>query len=337
LRLSNSEFFPLESHIMKKFVFAFICAIAMACFGLGGGSSASAGSNSPGNPGAYSGTPGQAKGVTTFGGLKNLEFINGSNGGYYDGGTGSLGSGPGPDLGIIFSNNAQTIISAANGGSGNFTNNPGNYPVMFSQNGDIILDATKSTDGGILTALWFYYSALQPGATTVYDGPNGTGNVLASITLSDNNSGCNTYKLCVWTPVAVPLITGSGSAKAGSIRFSGVSDYFAIGTIHMGQSLSTATTVAVTTSQGAPPPPCQLITATVSSLGVVPSGTLTFKANGAPIPGYGQPVNLVNGSASIPYTLGSGSPQITAVFKGTMFQGVSSFRTSKGLVTPTCP
>jgi hypothetical protein len=321
---------------MKKSVIALICALAMACFGCGG-SGVTANSNSFGDPGGDSGVPGQAKGQATFGGLKNLEFINGGNGGFYHGGTGSLGSGPGPDLGIEFSNNAQAIISGANGGSGNFTNNPGNYPVMFSQSGDVILDATQSTDGGILTALWFYYSALQPATATVYDGANGTGNILASITLNVNNSSCNTYKLCVWTPVAVPLISNTGSAKAESIRFSGVPDYLAIATIHMGESLSTTTTVEVTTSQNTPPPPCDVITATVSTLGVVPSGTVTFKANGAPIPGYEQPIDLVNGSASIPYTLGSGSPQITAAFTGAMYQGASSFKTSKGFVTPTCP
>ena len=73
----------------------------------------------------------QTKGIASFGGLKNLEFIND----FYNGGTGSLGSGPGKDLQLTFPGNAQAIVSGAKGGSGNFTGNPGGTPVMFFQTG----------------------------------------------------------------------------------------------------------------------------------------------------------------------------------------------------------
>ena len=139
----------------------------------------------------------QTKGVVNFGRLKNLEFISQ----FYDGGTGSLGSGPGPNYGLQFTANAQAIISAAKGGSGNFIGNPGGLPVMFFQTGNT---ATITATNGIQTAIWFYYSALQTGSATVYSGPNGTGTILGSLTLPPNNSGCNTYKLCVWTAADGP-------------------------------------------------------------------------------------------------------------------------------------
>jgi hypothetical protein len=220
----------------------------------------------------------QTKGIVSFGGLKNLEFVDQ----YYNGGTGSLGSGPGPNYGLEFTANAQAIVSASKGGSGNFIHNPGGYPVMFFQTGNAV---TMTATNGVGVALWFYYSALQTGKATVYAGPSGTGTILASITLPPNNSGCTTYKLCVWSAVGVPL-----STTAGSITFAGVADYLAIGTIHRG-----------------------------SATGTAPVGSVTFKAAGQ-IVGV---VPVSGGVASI--TLSSlkvGSTTISAKFQGTGFATV---------------
>jgi Bacterial Ig-like domain (group 3) len=245
----------------------------------------------------------QTKGIVSFGRLKNLEFIDQ----FYNGGMGSLGSGPGPNFGLQFTANAQAIISASKGGSGNFINNPGGYPVMFFQTGTA---ATMTATNGVGVALWFYYSALQTGKATVYAGPNGTGTILASITLPPNNSGCTTYKLCVWSAVGVPL-----STTAGSITFSGVADYLAIGTIHLGSAIPTS--MVLNSSQN---PSVQgeavTFTATVTATGTVPVGSVTFKA-------AGQVVGVVpvsGGVASI--TLSSlkvGSTTINAKFQGTGF------------------
>ena len=253
----------------------------------------------------------QTKAVVNFGRLKNLEFIDG----FYDNGKGSLGSGPGPILGLQFTANAQIIVSASKGGSGNFINNPGGEPVMFFQTGNPV---TITATNGVNTAVWFYYSALQTGSATVYSGPNGTGNILASVTLPPNNSGCNTYKLCVWTTVAVPLNT-----NAGSISFAGVPDYLAIGPIHLGSAIPTS--IVLTSSQN----PSVLgqpvtFTATVTATGTTPVGNVTFKA-------AGQVVGVVpvsGGVASITLSnLKKGSTQINAKFQGTGFNTIG-----KGLV-----
>jgi hypothetical protein len=248
----------------------------------------------------------QTKGVVNFGGLKNLEFIDQ----FYDGGKGSLGSGPGPNFGLQFTANAQTIISASKGGSGNFINNPGGAPVMFFQTGNTV---TMTATNGVGIAVWFYYSALQPGTATVYAGPNATGSILASVTLPPNNSGCNTYKLCVWSPVAVPLNT-----TAGSISFAGVPDYLAIGPVHLGSAIPTS--IVLTSSQN---PSVQgeavTFTATVTATGTAPVGSVTFKA-------AGQVVGVVpvsGGVASITLTsLKVGSTTINAKFQGTGFATV---------------
>lgn len=242
-------------------------------------------------------------GIVTFGGLKNLEFINQ----YYDGGLGSLGSGPGPNYGLQFMANAQTIVSASKGGSGNFIGNPGGYPVMFFQTGT---NVTMTATNGIQTALWFYYSALQAGKATVYSGPNGTGTILASVSLPPNNSGCTTYKLCVWSAVGVPL-----SATAGSISFAGIPDYLAIGTTHLGYAIPTSMVLASSQNPSVHGEPVTF-TATVHATGTAPVGNVTFQA-GSKVIGV---VPVVGGVASVTLaSLKTGSTQISAKFKGAGF------------------
>lgn len=248
----------------------------------------------------------QTTGVVNFGRLKNLEFIDQ----FYNGGTGSLGSGPGPNFGLQFTANAQTIISASKGGSGNFINNPGGYPVMFFQTGNPV---TMTATNGVGIAVWFYYSTLQTGSATVYAGPNATGSILASVTLPPNNSGCNTYKLCVWSAVAVPL-----SATAGSISFAGVPDSLAIGPVHLGSAIPTS--MVLTSSQN---PSVQgeavTFTATVTATGTAPVGSVTFKAAGHVI----GVVPVSGGVASITLSsLKKGSTTINAKFQGTVFTTV---------------
>lgn len=249
----------------------------------------------------------QTKGIVTFGHLKDLEFINQ----FYDGGTGSLGSGPGPNYGLTFTSNAQVIKSASQGGSGDFINNPGSYPVMFFQTGNV---ATMTATNGMQEAIWFYYSALQQGLVTVYSGPNATGNILASITLPVNNSGCTGYKLCVWSPVGIPL-----STTAGSISFAGIPDYLAIDTIHLGSTLLDSITLTSSQNPSVSGEPVTF-TATVAATGAAPVGSVTFKAAGkvlGTVPVSGGVASLTVSSLKV------GSTVISAKFQGTGFTTIA--------------
>jgi len=246
----------------------------------------------------------QTKGNATFGGLKNLELVNN----YYNGGTGSFGSGPpARNLHLEFTANAQAIISAAKKGSGNFVGNPGGYPVMFFSTGtNVVLNSI----GGISTALWFSYSALQPGSVTVFDGPNGTGNILANITLPPNNTGCTTYQLCVWSPIGIPLPT-----RAQSLRFGGVANNLAIATIHFGAKIPTSIELTSSPNPSAVGQPV-IFTAAVAATGAAPAGSVKFK-NGNKVLGE---VPVVGGMASITASsLPAGSTKISAIFRGTGF------------------
>jgi PEP-CTERM motif len=114
--------------------------------------------------------------VLTFEGLQDLEPVNE----YYNGGLGGSGSGPGPNFGVSFSGNSLAIIDADAGGSGNFGGEPTPDTILFFLTGTAIMNvAAGFTDG-----FSFYYSAINnPGFITVYDGLNGTGNVLANLDL----------------------------------------------------------------------------------------------------------------------------------------------------------
>ncbi len=246
----------------------------------------------------------QTKGIATFGGLKNLEFVQA----YYNGGTGSMGSGPAKkNLNLEFTANAQAIVSAAKKGSGNFINNPGGYPVMFFATGTNVV---INTTAGVTTGLWFTYSALQPGTATLYSGPNATGTILSSIALSPNNTGCVTYKMCVWSPVGVPL-----TAVVGSIRFGGVANYIGIGAIHLGVKLPTTTVLTSSQNPSVVGEPVTF-TATVTATGAAPIGTVRFKTGNTIV---GE-IPVVAGSASITLpSLPVGTTKISAIFRGDGF------------------
>lgn len=251
----------------------------------------------------------QTKGVATFGGLKNLEFVND----FYNGGMGSLGSGPGKDFPLQFTSNAQAIVQAAKHGSGNFINNPGGYPVLFFQTGtNVVVNAPN----GIPVSMWFFYSTLQPATATIYSGQNATGTILASITLTPNNTGCTGYKLCVWSPAGVPLTT-----PAGSIRFSGTANNLAIGTIHLGQKMPS---VMALTSSANPSELGQAVTFTAalsSTSGAIPVGMVTFKSENKVL----SQVATVNGTATLSISsLPLGSSTISATFKSDNFVSTSA-------------
>lgn len=110
--------------------------------------------------------------VLSFEGLQDLEEISS----YYDGGFGSLGSGPGPDLGIVFSPGGLAVIDSDAGGSGNFANEPSaDTAAGFLTVPSLVMNVL----GGFTTQLSFFYTANDPGTVTIYDGLDGTGNVLA--------------------------------------------------------------------------------------------------------------------------------------------------------------
>jgi hypothetical protein len=170
--------------------------------------------------------------VLTFEGLQTYEPV----GNYYNGGFGGLGSGPGPNYGITFGSDSLAIISAAAGGGGNFDGAPTMPTILFflSGPGDVM-----DVPAGFTTGFSFYYSApIYPGNVDVYSGLDGTGALLASISLGltpdghTNGPPCSgSYDYCPWVPIGV-LFDGT----AESVNFTGTANYIGFDNITLGSS-----------------------------------------------------------------------------------------------------
>lgn len=100
-----------------------------------------------------------------FGGLQNDEQVLS----FYDGGTGSLGSGPGTNFGIVF-NPTFVAVSAV----------PPYGPDIVGQANGLSL---MNVDGGF-NLLSFYYESSGPGTIYIESGLNGSGSPLAVIPLT---------------------------------------------------------------------------------------------------------------------------------------------------------
>jgi hypothetical protein len=164
--------------------------------------------------------------VLTFEGLKNREPI----GQYYNGGFGGSGSGPGPNYGIEFGSSALALIDSDAGGSGNFANEPSPSTVAFFLSGPGVV---MNVPLGFTTGFSFFYTSVSlAGTVTVWDGLNGTGNLLASLNLPALGSGCggdpNGAFNC-WSAMGVAF---SGVAK--SVNFGGSAARIAFDNITLG-------------------------------------------------------------------------------------------------------
>lgn len=165
----------------------------------------------------------QATVVLDFAGLKDQEPIDN----YYNGGFGGLGSGPGPNYGIAFTSDSLALISSDKGGTGNFSLNPGvNIAFFLNGAGD-----TMNVAAGFTTGFSFYYaSPFYSGSVGVYDGLNGSGNLLATLSLANTPGYCDpNHAYSCWVAQGV---TFAGTAE--SVVFSGVANYIGFADITLG-------------------------------------------------------------------------------------------------------
>jgi hypothetical protein len=166
--------------------------------------------------------------LLTFTGLGDMQPV----GTFYNGG----GLASTPNYGVYFSSNFFGLLPTSKGGPGNFSPNLTNTPAIFI-NGTAGSAATGTMDvwNGFSTGLNFYFTAGfaagQTETVTIWSGANGSGTVLATIILSNNNASCGTPAYCTWSSIGA-----SFSGVAHSVTFSGPADELGISDITLGSS-----------------------------------------------------------------------------------------------------
>lgn len=162
--------------------------------------------------------------VLTFEGLQNFEQVAD----YYDGGLGSLGSGPGPDYGVTFDPLALAYIPGLQ--KGHITPFPGDPSpptvlLLFDPSNPygagVPTSTTMDVSPGFADQLAFYYIAIGRQATVqIFSGPDGTGTLLAQ----------QTFPITPESFAAAPSIMNFSSI-AHSVVFAGGNDQLALDNI----------------------------------------------------------------------------------------------------------
>jgi hypothetical protein len=165
--------------------------------------------------------------LLNFGGLGDMQTV----GNFYNGG----GLSSTPNYGITFSSNFFGLKSFYQGGSGNFATTPTTTAAIF------IYGPTGSPATGVMnvgpgftTGLNFYFTAgftgNQTATVTIWSGANGTGSVLATITLGNNNGACSGFpSYCTWSNIGT-----SFSGTAHSVTFTGPANELGLADITIG-------------------------------------------------------------------------------------------------------
>lgn len=166
--------------------------------------------------------------VLTFTGLKNGEPINN----FYNGGAGGFGSSGGANYGISFTTDSLALVDHAGGGAGNFSNVPApatnTIAYFVTGSGD-----TMNVASGFNTGFSFYYtSPFYAGSVGVYSGLNGTGTLLALLTMPKTSSYCDPlYAYSCWVNQGI-----SFGGTAQSVVFGGVADQVGFADITLGSA-----------------------------------------------------------------------------------------------------
>jgi hypothetical protein len=160
-----------------------------------------------------------------FAGLQNMQAV----GNFYNGG----GMASIPNYGIVFSSNFYALTPTSIGGAGNFALTPTTTPAIFLNGSGPNVSGSMNVTNGFSSGINFFYTAAFQETVKVWSGANGTGTVLATMTLSANNGGCTSPGYCNWSDVGL-----SFSGTAQSVTFTGMGNGMGITDMTVGQSTS---------------------------------------------------------------------------------------------------
>jgi PEP-CTERM motif len=158
--------------------------------------------------------------LLNFIGLQNGQPV----GNFYNG----AGVASTPNYGVTFSSNVIGLRpSTSQSGAGGLVSDPTSTPYIYINSST--LPGIMNVAGGFSSGLNFFYASLSNETITVWSGINGTGTVLATMTLSSSCSGSPSN--CAWFDTGLSF---SGTAK--SVTFLGPANGIGIADITLGQS-----------------------------------------------------------------------------------------------------
>lgn len=143
--------------------------------------------------------------------------------GFYDGGTSSAGT-SGPDFGVSFSSNARALClntpgaicsGSSRGGLGDLNSQLGAF--FFAEGDAVFINLAAGFTGGLS---FFYSAVLEEGSVSVFDGPGGTGNALATLDLETTLQDCDNALFAPFCPFLPVEVSFTGTAQ--SVSFAGV-------------------------------------------------------------------------------------------------------------------
>ena len=155
---------------------------------------------------------------------------------FYNGGTSSAGT-SGINYGISFGGNALAIclnsltVSCSNTSRGGIGNPNSQRGARFFLSGD---QTFLNYAAGFTTGFSFNYVGGFAGSVGVYDGLNGTGNLLASVSVTPNLVGCPAYS-AGFCPFQASGVTFTGTAR--SISFGGVAHQIVFDDLTFGSAI----------------------------------------------------------------------------------------------------
>lgn len=138
------------------------------------------------------------------------------------------------DFGITFSANALALVDFDAGGTGNFGGEPSPDTILFFTEGEsIVLNALNGFDTGFS----FFYTSLAsqfPGLVNIYDGLNGSGNLLASLELPPTPFNEAPDPTGDFSPLVAIGVSFAGIAKSVELR--GTPDQIGFDNITLGSA-----------------------------------------------------------------------------------------------------
>jgi hypothetical protein len=158
--------------------------------------------------------------------------------GFYNGGTSSDGT-TGTNFGVTFSTNAQAICLNTVGVTCSNTSRGGLGNPNSARGGLFFLSGSQTfmnRSAGFTTGFSFFYSAVNSGGSfSVFDGLNGTGTLLASLTLPTTSPSCGTQFNADFCPFVAAGVTFSGTAR--SVSFAGAADQIVFDDVTFGSNI----------------------------------------------------------------------------------------------------